>query len=198
MSPSSPRVAALCLCTITSIFSSSSTSLSPGHISLRGQSPGYYSAVWEGDTVSSLTQTCYKSTLFLCVCVWGRGFSHHDPIASSVHLACERAEWHTRRRHARQQPAFLTLYMWLSGPTMGWCATKILSVETTHPREISLNEHERGRRWSCAVRREKMTLKSYSSFANWITERGDRFNIKHFGVTRQLNSWDSCFTSSSM
>lgn len=74
------RPPALCL---VSIFSSSSTSLSPGHISLRGLSPGNYSAVWEGDTASSLTQTCcYKSTLCVAVCVcinvcWGG--SHLDP-----------------------------------------------------------------------------------------------------------------------
>lgn len=106
-------------------------------IFLPGQSPGNYSVVWEGETTSSLTQTCcYKFTLF-----WGRGvFSHLDPMASSVHLACKQADWHTwqqhttdtiatsahifgwsgkkKRRKKRMQqretePAFLTFHMWL-------------------------------------------------------------------------------------
>lgn len=54
------------ICPVSAIFSSSSTFMSLGHISLLWENRNH-SSVQEGETASSLTQTCcYKSTLF-----WG-------------------------------------------------------------------------------------------------------------------------------
>lgn len=106
----------LCVCSIISIFSS--TSLSPGHISLRGQSPGNYSVAWEGDTTSSLTQTrCYKSTLFFFFFFFGSRGGILPPRPHrflSTSGPAKEASWQTRQQ--QHTPDTNTT----SARTLGW------------------------------------------------------------------------------
>lgn len=173
----------LCVCSIISIFSS--TSLSPGHISLRGQSPGNYSVAWEGDTTSSLTQTrCYKSTLFFFFLGVGGEFSHLDPIASSVHLALRKKPADKLDNSNTHQTQTQPLLAHLGGQerthaaardrasdsdlihvteqhratTMGQSVTKNLPVETSSSSNFVKNEPKFWKHWSCAVDRNDVNI----------------------------------------